>query len=782
MTTLISCEAVKVGMRRVLGRLLTVVLLVVIAGAVGGVAAQGEAGEGPVAENATVDDALAESDGTVEVLVELSGAEQTTGVEGLQAHAAETQAPLVDVAERRDGLRVERQFWLTNAVLVTVDTGEVSLDTLAGVEGVEALRENGRVTVDTGATAATRTIAVGPGRLTDGHGVTTPVASTDVSTGNYDTTYGLAQINATAVWDTYGTRGAGTSVAVLDTGVDADHPDIDVARWAEFDSNGNQVDTTPNDGDGHGTHVSGTVTGGNASGTQIGVAPDADLYAAKVLADDGSGTFAQIIAGMEWAVDQNADLISMSLGAQGYYDSFVDPVRNAETAGVTVVASSGNSGAGTSGSPGNVYDAISVGASNASGGIAGFSSGESIDTSAAWSSPPSDWPSTYVVPSVSAPGRGVQSAWLNGSYQFLSGTSMAAPHVSGAIALMESALGSDVGPDELETALEETARKPDGYDTGTPAGERDTRYGSGIIDVPAALDSLSTGPVVELSGLDVAGAGANATVSEGSTVNVSVVVENVGDSSGSFDLSLSVGTAVEMTASTGELAAGGTETVVFGNVTGGLAEGTYPVTVSAADDSVSGEVTLEPLESVSLPDQNVTDATGVSLDGVVSDGVAALLLVTYEGDNGTVVAGVANGTYANESVTVALESNIGFPDRYTAHLLPAADASSSYRPGDTLSANTTDAVVVSETARVSTVGGAPDVEVIDGSPAKDTTGDGMLDDVRGDGELNIFDVQTLFSNIDTATVQNHSEQFNFQGANPDEVNIFDIQTLFTQIP
>lgn len=227
------------------------------------------------------------------------------------------------------------------------------------------------------------------------------------------------------------------------------------------------------------------------------------------------------------------------------------------------------------------------------------------------------------------------------------------------------------------------------------------------------LDSLSTRPVVELSALGVAGAGANVTVSEGSMVNVSVVVENVGGSSGSFDLSLSVGAAVEMTASTGELAAGGTETVVFGNVTEGLAEGTYPVTVSAADDSVSGEVTLEPLESVSLPDQNVTDATEVTFDGVVSDGVAALLLVTYEGDNGTVVAGVANRTYMNESVTMALESNVGFPDRYTAHLLPATDASSSYRLGDTLSANTTEAVVVSETARVSTVGGAPDVEVIE---------------------------------------------------------------------
>ena len=562
---------------------------------------------------------------------------------------------------------------------------------------------------------------------------------------------------------------------------DLARPEINLTRWAEFDSNGNQVNTTPNDGNGHGTHLSGTITGGNASSTQIGVAPGADLYAAKMLDDSGGGTFAQIISGMEWATNEGVDIISMSLGAQGYYDSLIDPVRNAESAGVTVVASSGNNGEGTSGSPGNVYDTISVGASNASGGITDFSSGESVNTSAAWGSPPSDWPDTYVVPSVSAPGRDIQSAWLNGSYNFLSGTSMTAPHVSGAIALVESAL-CDVGPDEAETALEETARKPGSYDSGAPAGERDTRYRSGIVDVPAAIESLSTGPVAGLSGLDIAGAGANATVTEDSTVNVSVVVENTGDRSGSFDLNLSVGTAAEMTTSTGELAVDGTETVVFGDVTGGLAEGRYPVTVSTTGDTVGGEVTLEPLESVSFPGQNVTDTTAVTLDRVVSDGVEALLLVTYEGDNGTVVTGMANGTYTNESVTVVLEEHIGSPDRYTVHLLPAADASGSYQPGETVSVETTAAVVVNATARVSTVGGAPDIEVIDGSPAKDTTGDGMLDDVRGDGELNIFDLQTLFDNIDTTTVQSNSEQFNFQGANPDEVSIFDIQALFTQIP
>ncbi|ERH09362.1 MAG: hypothetical protein J07HX64_01115 [halophilic archaeon J07HX64] len=352
----------------------------------------------------------------------------------------------------------------------------------------------------------------------------------------------------------------------------------------------------------------------------------------------------------------------------------------------------------------------------------------------------------------------------------------------GGVAAQDEVGATPVGENvTVDEALEGTARKPGDYDPGAPAGERDTRYGSGIVDIPAAIESLSTGPAVELSGLDIAGSGTNATVLEGSGVNVSVVVENVGDRSGSFDLNLSVG-AVGVTASTGELAVGGTETVVFGNATGGLAEGSYPVTVSAANNSVGGEVSLEPLESVSLPEQNVTNATEVTLEGVVSDGVEALLLVTYEGDNGTVVAGVANGTYANESVTITLESHIGFPDRYTAHLLPAADASSSYQPGETLSANTTDAVVVSATARVSTVRGAPDVEVIDGNPAKDTTGDGMLDDVRGDGQLNIFDVQTLFNKRDTAIVQNHSELFNFQGANPDEVNIFDMQALFGQIP
>jgi len=975
-------------MRGALAVLSMVGLAVVLAGAVSGVAAQGEAGTSPAAENVTVDGAVAEATGTVEILVELSGAGGATGVEGLQAHAAETQAPLVGMAERHDGLRVERQFWLTNAVLVTVDTGQVSLDTLASVEGVEALRENGRVTVDTGTPRGGPVqTASGSGHLADGSGTTLSgsTVSAGVSTENYDTTYGLAQINATAVWDTYGTQGGGTSVAVLDTGVDADHPDIDLTEWVEFDSEGDPVDSSPKDYSGHGTHVSGTVAGGAASGTHVGVAPATELYHAAVLTDCGescTGTFAQIIAGMEWAVNESVDVMSMSLGANGYEDAFIDPVRNAQDAGVTVVAAIGNAGEGNSSSPGNVYDAISVGASDEAADITGFSSGEPIDTLSAWGADaPLDWPSEYTVPSVAAPGANVKSTYLDGSYERLFGTSMATPHVAGAVALLSSIAADNVTPAEFGAALEETAWKP--ADASEPAGQRDSRYGAGIIDVPAAAESLplatplglagidapaevaptenltvgysientgdeantesavrllvegtgqtpddadrnvtvaagetvngtltfdgvdeqfdhgdtvaftveladtgdsangttdvvadppeftvgiveagdvlagedlpvtaaienvgdregtqtvtlsipglgdnatsvtldtdesveetltvgtdqgdageynatvtsdndtaGTAVVVEqpqpatgaVSGLEIAGRDTPTRVAEGEEANVSAVVENTGDESGSFEVTLEVGTAVERTASTAELSSGATETVRFENVTGELADGSYNVTVSTPDDSVTGELTVNSGPTMAFPDQNLSDTAAAAAESVASDG-EVLLLVTYETDGETVVAGVTNGTFDTESVPVELVEHVGVPDTYTAHLLSAANASGSYQPGDTLSAETADAVLVSESARVTTVTGAPDIAVGD-APAKDTNLDGRLNDIDGDGEFTIFDVQAFFTGFQGDTVQSAAEYFNFDGGDPAEVTIFDVQALFIQL-
>jgi hypothetical protein len=174
--------------------------------------------------------------------------------------------------------------------------------------------------------------------------------------------------------------------------------------------------------------------------------------------------------------------------------------------------------------------------------------------------------------------------------------------------------------------------------------------------------------------------------------------------------------------------------------------------------------------------QAVTNQGTVLIQDVISEG-PALVLVTYEADGDTVVAGVANGTFNGENVTVTLQADFGFPEDYTAHLVPASEVSQIYTPGETVSSTTTNAVLVNQTSRVTTVTNAPDVVVVN-APAKDTTGDGLLDDVRGDGRLDIFDVQTLFSSRNDPAVKDNAEFFDFQpGSTP--VSIFDIQALFT---
>jgi Subtilisin-like serine proteases len=402
--------------------------------------------------------------------VQLEASDQATTTDQLQTHASATQEPLVRFASTRPEVEVVNRFWLGNLVSMNVDTDRFSLSEVARVKNVVAIHTDSRYTVDT----------VAGGLLSD-----------PVSAANGSYTYGLEQINAPTAWENYGTQGEGASVAVLDTGVDGDHPDIDLAGWQEFDGNGNPVDSQPNDGQGHGTHVSGTATGAaNPAGDvpSFGVAPNADLYGVKVL--DNGGSFTQITAGMQWAVEQNIDIISMSLGATGFYDQMIAPVRDAHAAGTVVITSAGNSGAGSSGSPGNVYDSIAVGASNSNQGIASFSSGEVVDTANDWgSSAPGDWPSQYTVPTIAAPGVDTLSSVPGGGYDdTYSGTSMAAPHVSGAVALAESATNGSLAPQTIEDALEATAFKPG--DAPAPPGERDTRYGSGIIDANALIQYL----------------------------------------------------------------------------------------------------------------------------------------------------------------------------------------------------------------------------------------------------------------------------------------------------
>lgn len=430
----------------------------------------------------------------VEVLVSLEKRPRTSSVSEMKSRASVSQQGISKLARKSPQIELKNSFWITNAVLLQVDSN-YPIENIARVEGVRRLNKNYNL----------KTLQSEP-KL---------VSASDVSSqSSNSSTYGLEQINATRTWNEFGVKGEGIKVAVLDTGVDPEHPDIDLyttnssnstypGGWAEFYDNGTKINgSEPFDSGVHGTHVSGTVSGTDSSGKYIGVAPNVSLLHGLVL-PNGTGSFAQIAGGVEWAVQNDAEIISMSLGTRcdpspTYRDSYIDIVRNAENNGSLIVAATGNEGEGCSGSPGNVYDSLSVGASNRTEGIADFSSGEKVNTSTAWgTNAPEDWPSDYIVPDLAAPGVNIISSAPTPycdtifCYANLSGTSMATPHVSGAAALLESATSTELNPSQLKESFFETSRKPSYWNKSNASaslGQNDTRYGRGIIDVYAATE------------------------------------------------------------------------------------------------------------------------------------------------------------------------------------------------------------------------------------------------------------------------------------------------------
>lgn len=457
--------------------------------------------------------------GSAELVLRLGDADRntvTTATEPtavLQQHAEQTQQPVVDSLSAIDGVTVEQQFWVTNAVLISVEeVDEPTVDRLAAIEGVERVHRNFEVPApepvggSAERTSDSQDSADADNRSEKQTATTSGKQRTDTGADRLEqrreaildedgVTYGLDQINVPEARETFDATGDGVRVAVLDTGVDPEHPDIDLSGYAAFDDDGETLpDEEPRDKNGHGTHVSGTVTGGAASGTAIGVAPDAALYHGRVLGETG-GTFAQITAGIEWAVTQDADVLVMSLGTPGYEDAMLDAVQTARANDIVVVAAAGNDGEGTSGSPGNYPESVAVGATNEFEDIAFFSGGEQIDTDDAWADaggelPNEDWPETYVVPDVSAPGFGVLSALPGGEYGLLDGTSMAAPHVAGVAALAQEA-DEEAARETIETAIERTTRKP-----GGDSDRKDSRYGYGIVDARSTIEFVTTNSAV----------------------------------------------------------------------------------------------------------------------------------------------------------------------------------------------------------------------------------------------------------------------------------------------
>lgn len=267
----------------------------------------------------------------------------------------------------------------------------------------------------------------------------------------------VPRIGTPTAWEA-GYEGDGVAVGVLDTGVDADHPDLvgRVARAVDFSGSPSGAADTR----GHGTHVAATIAGTGAAtdGTRRGVAPGAGLLVGKVLGDDGFGYESWVIAGMEWAAAEGARVVNMSLGA-GPTDG-TDPVSQAvntltEQTGTLFVVAAGNEGRDQSiGSPGAAAAALTVGAVDLDDELADFSSrGPRVGDDA-------------LKPEITAPGVGIIAARAAGTmmgepidelHTAASGTSMAAPHVAGAAALL-----AQVHPDwtagQLKDALVSTAK------------------------------------------------------------------------------------------------------------------------------------------------------------------------------------------------------------------------------------------------------------------------------------------------------------------------------------
>jgi serine protease AprX len=306
--------------------------------------------------------------------------------------------------------------------------------------------------------------------------------------------WNISRIGAPEVWD-LGFTGAGIVVASLDTGVDAEHQDLSANyrggtnSW--YDPNGEH--TFPHDATGHGTQTMSILVGGHAGGTGIGVAPDALWIAAKIFDDAGDSQYSKIHEAYQWVLDPDgnpgtddaADVVNNSWGFQNNVnqclEEFRPDVQTLKAAGVSVVFSAGNSGANpsTSMSPANYPESFSVGATDFYSAIATFSA----------RGPSTCDETTY--PNVTAPGFDILAADLTyggvfpDSYAYVDGTSYAAPHVGGAMALLRQAFPSAT-PDNLEAALYKTAR-----DRG--AAGADATFGFGIIDVAAAYDWISAG-------------------------------------------------------------------------------------------------------------------------------------------------------------------------------------------------------------------------------------------------------------------------------------------------
>ena len=383
----------------------------------------------------------------------------------------------------------------------------------------------------------------------------------------YDNAWGVARIGAEPLHAS-GVRGAGIKVAVIDTGIAYTHSDLaaNYVSGRDFVNN----DTDPMDDNNHGTHVAGTIAAVlNGTGV-VGVAPEARLYGVKVLNASGSGSWSNIMAGVEWAADNGIQITNNSYGGSGYPGTLVEAAfANSAAAGVLHIAAAGNSGtcAGstdTVGYPAKFASVVAVAAT------------QQNDTRPCFSSTGPDV-------ELAAPGVNILSTVRNGGYSAFNGTSMASPHAAGVAALVWGAGATTAA--QVRQILRDTA-----IDIGSVG--RDTFYGFGLVDAVAAVEAVNPGPP-PTPAVHVALTTNKSNYVQGTdtaAVLTAIVTDELGDpisNIGAGSFSTTVDGNVVAVSFTETSAGSGT---YVGNLNlSGVGVGSHSVTVSATDAGITGQ-------------------------------------------------------------------------------------------------------------------------------------------------------------------------------------------------
>jgi len=277
--------------------------------------------------------------------------------------------------------------------------------------------------------------------------------------------YGIDMVKAQEVWQQHSVRGQGVKVCVMDTGLYRQHSDFQSSNLSGY--NGREAVTPWSaDGEGHGTHVTGTIAASDNNAGVVGVAPDCEIFTVRVFDNNGNFYGSDVVAAAEACQAAGAKIISMSLGGPSYDFSEKRVFDNLFDDGILPIAAAGNDGTDDYSYPASYPKVMSVAAVNSNRNHASFSQyNDRVD--------------------IAAPGVNVRSTWNNGRYSSISGTSMATPHVSGVAALLLSKK-PDATPTQLKDAMTGTAENPN-------TSGRDDKFGHGIVNALNAITALAGG-------------------------------------------------------------------------------------------------------------------------------------------------------------------------------------------------------------------------------------------------------------------------------------------------